>query len=180
MPSRAPPPPPLPTTSPPLPTVRPDRFRRVLTSTLRHTRASEKNELIDESSRMPKKPLTAWPTPPSPIDFDTPHARQASRARAVRRHVRRTKASSRATTNVWPTLSSVTYDPPPATQAEREYQQLRKRHDAAEARLHTLYAEIHLRMYVLGLLRPSDHSRLGLEKALDGWLEAVVDKKTDG
>ena len=100
-----------------------------------------------------------------------PCQRKVSRTRAVQRCV---KASSReTTTDAWPTLSPFTYDPPPMTQAEREYQKLRKRHNAAEARLKTLYADIHLRMYVLGLLRPSDYSRMGLGEALDGWLKTI-------
>lgn len=115
-----------------------------------------------------------WPSPPSPVDFDAPAARHASRARAVKRHVRRAKAKAdgrtRATNEAWPTLSPSTHDPPPSTQAEREYQQLRERHDSAEARLKTLYADVHLRLYLLGLLRPADYSQLGLDGALDAWV----------
>lgn len=172
MPSRAPPPP-LPTTQPPPPTVRPDRFRRVLASTLHRGPATTTGE---DAADAPSPAPTAWPwpTPPSPVDFDAPAARHVSRARAVKRYVRRVKAKAagraRATTGAWPTLSPVTHDPPPSTQAEREYQQLRRRHDAAEARLKTLYVDVHLRLYVLGLLRPADYSELGLEGALDAWV----------
>ena len=164
---------PLPTTQPPPPKVRPDRFRRVVVSTLQREPVTTTSE---DSANAPSPLSTAWPwsTPPSPVDFDAPAARHASRARAVKRHVRRAKAKAagraRATNDAWPTLSPATHDPPPSTQAEREYQQLRRRHDAAEARLKTLYADVHLRLYVLGLLRPADYSELGLDGALDAWV----------
>ena len=172
MPSRAPPPP-LPTTQPPPPTVRPDRFRRVLVSTLHRGPVTTTGEgATDAPSPVPT--AWPWPTPPSPVDFDAPAARQASRARAVKRHVRRAKA--KATVEAWPTLSPVTHDPPPVTQAEREYQQLRRRHDAAEARLKRLYADVHLRLYVLGLLRPADYSKeSGMGEVLDAWVGEVLD-----
>ena len=172
MPSSAPPPP-LPTTQPPPPTVRPDRFRRVLASTLHRGPVTTTGK---DAADAPSSAPTAWPwpTPPSPVDFDAPAARHASRARAVKGHVRRAKAKAagraQATNDAWPTLSPATHDPPPSTQAEREYQQLRRRHDAAEARLKTLYADVHLRLYVLGLLRPADYSELGLDGALDAWV----------
>jgi len=175
MPSRAPPPP-LPTTQPPPPTVRPDRFRRVLASTLPRGPVTTTGEDAADAPSPAPTAAWPWPTPPSPVDFDTPAARQASRTRAVKRHVRKAKGKAKTagtaatTADAWPTLSPVTYDPPPATQAEREYQQLRRRHDAAEARLKTLYADVHLRLYVLGLLRPADYSELGLGGALDAWV----------
>lgn len=172
MPLRAPPPP-LPTIQPPPPTVRPDRFRRVLASTLPRGPVTTPGEDAADAPSYAPTAAWPWPTPPSPVDFDTPAARQASRARAVRRHVRKAKGKAKtAVAAAWPTLSPVTYDPPPATQAEREYQQLRRRHDAAEARLKTLYADVHLRLYVLGLLRPADYSELGLGGALDAWVGA--------
>ena len=185
--SRAPPPP-LPTTQPPPPTVRPDRFRRVLVSTFPRGPVTTPGEDAADIPPPARTSAWPWPTPPSPVDFDAPAARQASRTRAVKRHVRRTKAKgptadsvrSRTTTDAWPTLSPVTHDPPPSTQAEREYQQLRRRHDAAEARLKTLYADVHLRLYVLGLLRPADYSELGLEGALDAWVGELGGEDENG
>lgn len=183
MPLRAPPLP-LPTTQPPLPRVRPDRFRRVLASTLYQEPIITSS---DNTADAPPPVPTAWPwpTPPSPVDFDAPTGRQPDRARTVKRYVRRAKVKAaagraRTTTSVWPTLSPVTHDPPPSTQAEREYQQLRRRHDAAEARLNTLYADVHLRMYVLGLLKPTDYSELGLDGALDAWVGELGEGGTHG
>ena len=168
MPSSAPP---LPTTQPPQPKVRPDRFRRVLVSTLQRGPMTTTSE--DDVDALSSAPTAwPWPTPPSPVDFDAPTARHASRTRAVKRHVQRAKAKVGAdgAPETWPTLSPVTHDPPPSTQAEREYQQLRGRHDSAEARLKTLYADVHLRLYLLGLLRPADYSQLGLDGTLDAWV----------
>lgn len=170
-------PPALPTTRPPAPSVRSDRFRRMLQSTRQPESMRATGDTVD--TQIDVSTVWPWSTPPSPVDFDRAAARRTSRTRAVRRYVQQAKTKAASNNgrpfkvDAWPTLSPVTYDPPPATQAEREYQKLRQRHDTATARLKTLYADVHLRMYLLGLLRPSDYSTFGLDGTLDAWVEEL-------
>lgn len=155
----------------PFPTTRPipnklhlERFNHVFVSTLKSKPTKTK-----EHSSLP------WPNPPSPISFDLPHKKQTHRIDSLLRYVNK-KGKIQIDTNIWPTLSPITFNPPPNTKMEKEYHTLCSQCEHAETRLKIMYADIHLRMYILGILRPSDYSHLGdgtLKSALDNWLKTI-------
>ena len=148
------------------PPIRSGRFHRLMRE-------------IDKSS--PTQTPTSdwnWPSPPSPIDLDIKgptHTYRPERFAALRYFIRSKTNNTHvplSTPLVTPLITPVNgYTPPPQTIHERECNQLMERWQKAKNQLDQLYSEIHLRMFVLGLLRPKDYVIPGsLERSLRYWL----------
>ena len=116
----------------------------------------------------------SWPS--SHTDAHTYSDRVPRRAEAVQQYIRNRPGQSDV--RVWPTLSPTSYAAPPTTRVEQAHQQWMSRKKKAESELNTLYASIHLRMYMLNLLHPEDYAVSGsLKDSLEYWL-AMVGKDT--
>jgi hypothetical protein len=110
-------------------------------------------------------------SPPSPVDFDRP-----TRFGTVRRYVRATRVASPIQCHdvAQTPLVATPTAPPPQTIHEREYRALRAQHDELCTTLRTLHGELHLRMYLLGLLRPSEIGDRPSD-AVEAWIRETVE-----
>ena len=139
--------------------VRTGRFSRIL-----HTQTNT------SSSSTPVGSLSL--TPSSPIDS---HIRKSQRFQQVQEHIQQHVQTKNTNTNTdvstaW--ISTPIDDPPPLTIAEQNYQQLKQKYNRLCKKLTYLYSDVHLRMYLLGLLRPSDYVVPGsLDQSLQYWLK---------
>ena len=142
----------FPTAKPPC--VRPGRFRQVI------VHAQPANRIKSGAFQLS--------SPPSPVDFDVAH----TRFQAVCEHVRRTPHAIKDK----PPLLASPHPPPPQTVHEREYRALATRYDVLRSQLNRLYDELHLRMYLLGILRPNDYAVPGsLHKSVEQWIRQLED-----
>lgn len=113
-----------------------------------------------------------WPS--SHIHTQTYSDRVHRRAEDVQQYIR--KCPGQSDMRVWPTLSSTSYAAPPTTRVEHAHQQWISRKKKAESELDTLYAKIHLRMYMLDLLQPEDYIVSGsIKDSLHEWLSVLDD-----
>lgn len=111
-----------------------------------------------------------WPS--SHTDVQPYSDRVPRRAEAVQQYIR--KCPGQFNMRVWPTLSSTLYAAPPTTRLEQVHQQWMLQKNKAESELDTLYASIHLRMYMLDLLQPEDYIVSGsLKDSLQEWLSML-------
>jgi hypothetical protein len=111
-----------------------------------------------------------WPSVHT--DAQPHNDRMSRRTEAVQQYIR--KRPGQSDMRAWPTLSPTSYAAPPTTRLEQAHQQWMSRKNKAESELDTLYASIHLRMYMLDLLQPEDYIVSGsLKDSLQQWLTVL-------
>ena len=144
----------------------PKRFRRVLQTITTPSCSNNTNIKWDITS------------PPSPIDFEAAAKDRKKRCDRVCKYVQKAMIANDFE-NPLKVTQDTDLDPPPANKYEVEYQSLKKQIQIKKRRLRRAYAEIHLRMYMLDMLRPSDYIIKGsLDESLHSW-QSMLDEDHD-